>query len=83
MAVVGTLAAKDLGSSVGTNLALFKQDTGLDPLAIGPGHLRAALMAADRVMVPDGDKCLTWSHISRGRTRRADKFTSHELARTV
>ena len=39
--------------SVGANLAW----PGLDLLLVGPGHLRAALLAADRVVVPDRD---TW-----------------------
>ena len=56
VAVVARLATRDLRSSVGTNLALLRQKTGLDPLVIGPGHLRTALLAKDRVVVPDRDK---------------------------
>ena len=56
VAVVARLAARDLRSSVGTNLALLQRETGLDPWVIGAGHLRAALLAADKVVVPDVDK---------------------------
>ena len=56
VAVVARLAARDLRSSVGANLALLQWETGLDPWAIGPGHLRAALVAKDIVVVPDVDK---------------------------
>ena len=56
VAVVARLAARDLRSSVGTNLALLRQETGLDPWVIGPGHLQTALLAKDRVVVPDRDK---------------------------
>ena len=56
VAVVARLAARDLRSSVGTNLALLRQETGLDPWVVGPGHLRTALLAKDRVVVPDRDK---------------------------
>jgi hypothetical protein len=55
VAVVARLAARDLRSSVGANLALIRRETGLDPWAAGPGHLRAALLAADRVEVPESD----------------------------
>ena len=56
VAVVARLAARDLRSSVGANLALIRRETGLDPWAVGPGNLRAALLAADRVEVPEGDE---------------------------
>ena len=56
VAVVARLAARDLRSSVGTNLALLQRETGLDPWVIGAGHLRAALLGADKVVVPDVDK---------------------------
>ena len=56
VAVVARLAARDLRSSMGTNMALLRQETGLDPWVIGPGHLRTALLAKDRVVVPDRDK---------------------------
>ena len=50
------MLARDLRSSVGSNLALLRQETGLDPWVIGPGHLQTALLAKDRVVVPDRDK---------------------------
>ena len=56
VAVVARLAARDLCSSVGTNLALLQRETGLDPWVVGPGHLQAALLAKERVEVPDRDK---------------------------
>ena len=54
--VVARLAARDLRSSVGANLDLIQRQTGLDPWAAGPGQLRAALLAADTVAVPETDK---------------------------
>ena len=54
--VVARLAARDLRSSVGANLDLIQRQTGLDPWAAGPGQLRAALLAADSVAVPEVDK---------------------------
>ena len=56
VAVVARVAARDLCSSVSTNLALLWQETGLDQWVIGPGHLRTALLAKNRVVVPDRDK---------------------------
>ena len=56
VAVVARLAARDLRSSVGTNLALLQRETGLDPWVVGPGHLRAVLLDKARVVVPDQDK---------------------------
>ena len=56
VAVVARLAARDVRSSVGANLALIRRETGLDPWAVGPGHLRAALLEADRVEVPPGEE---------------------------
>ena len=56
VSVVARLAARDLCSSVGANLDLIQRQTGLDPWAAGPGQLRAALLAADSVAVPEVDK---------------------------
>ena len=53
---VAVVAARDLRSSVGTNLALLQRETGLDPWVVGPGHLRAVLLDKARVVVPDQDK---------------------------
>ena len=49
------LAARDLRSSLGSNLALVREETGLDPWVAGRAELRAALEAADRAPVPQLD----------------------------
>ena len=49
--VVAMLAARDLRSNLGSNLALVKEVTGLDPWVAGRGQLRTALEAADRRVV--------------------------------
>ena len=41
---------------MGANLALFSRETGLDPWVAGPGQLKAALLAAGTVVVPQLDK---------------------------
>ena len=53
---VAVVAGRDLLSSVATNLALLQRETGLDPWLVGLGHLQAALLAKERVEVPDRDK---------------------------
>ena len=53
--VVALLAARDLRSNIGANLALLRDVTGLDPWAVAPSRLRAALEEADRVEVPISD----------------------------
>ena len=53
--VVALLAARDIRSSVGANLALVRAETGLDPWVAGRGELQAALQAADRAPVPQQD----------------------------
>jgi hypothetical protein len=53
--VAALLAARDLRSTLGSNLAEVRQVTGLDPWVAGRGELRAALEAADRVEVPQLD----------------------------
>ena len=55
--VAALLAARDLRSNLGSNLALVREVSGLDPWVAGRAHLRAALEAADRVPVPQQD---TW-----------------------
>ena len=56
MTVVALLAARDLRSSLGSNLALLvREETGLDPWVVGRWELRAALEAADRAPVPQLD----------------------------
>ena len=53
--VVALLAARDLRSNLGANLALVHQETGLDPWVAGRGELHDALVAADRAPVPQQD----------------------------
>ena len=53
--VVARLAARDLRSSLGANLALVREETGLDPWVARKGELRAALDAADLAPVPQLD----------------------------
>ena len=55
VAVVARLAARDIRSSVGNNLAVLRDRTGLDPWTVAPGRLRAALTAAGRAEVPEQD----------------------------
>ena len=51
------LAARDIRSPVGSNLALLRQESGgLDPWTCSPGQLRAALLKSQTVPVPDGDR---------------------------
>ena len=52
------LAARDIRSPVGSNLALLRKESGgLDPWTCSPGQLRAALVKSEAVPVPDED---TW-----------------------
>ena len=53
--VAALLAARDLRSNLGSNLALVRAVSGLDPWVAGRAHLQAALEAADRVPVPQQD----------------------------
>ena len=53
--VAALLAARDLRSSVGSNLDLLRKETGLDPWTCSPGQLRAALVQAEEVSVPPED----------------------------
>ena len=53
--VVALLAARDLRSSLGANLALVREETGLDPWVAGRGELQAALVAAELAPVPQLD----------------------------
>ena len=60
--VVALLAARDLRSSLGSNLALVREETGLDPWVAGRAELRAALeedhlteQVADRFTRPSGE----------------------------
>ena len=53
--VVALLAARDIRSNLGANLALVREETGLDPWVAGRTELRAALEAADLAPVPQQD----------------------------
>ena len=53
--VAALLAARDIRSSVGSNLALLGEETGLDPWTCPTGQLRAALTHAEEVSVPAED----------------------------
>ena len=55
VAVMALLAARDLRSSLGSNLALVREVSGLNPWVAGRANLWAALEAADRVPVPQQD----------------------------
>lgn len=55
VAVVALMAARDLRSNLGSNLAEVKKMTGLDPWTAGRGELRLALDAAVRREVPEAD----------------------------
>ena len=55
VAVVALLAARDMRSSLGSNLALVRQESGLDPWRESLARLRAALEVADQVPVPQQD----------------------------
>ena len=68
------------------NLALIFRETGLDPWASGPGHLVAALLAADRVEVPTEEEwrlLAEWlqAHYS-AYTSGAHRLGSGQLVRT-
>ena len=50
------LAARDLRSPVGSNLALLRKETGgLDPWTAGPGQLKRALLQSEAKPVPTQD----------------------------
>ena len=50
------VAARDIRSSVGANLAVLKEDTGLDPWTCSAGQLRGALNQAEKCPVPAADR---------------------------
>ena len=84
--VAALLAARDLRSSLGSNLALLREESGLDPWTCSPGHLRAALQLADEVPVPEEDAwCVpyTWrlleqrlQHYYSGNTEEEEQVQS-------
>ena len=53
--VVALLAARDIRSNLGKNLALVRKATGLDPWVASTGQLRSALERAERREVPKAD----------------------------
>ena len=53
--VVALLAARDIRSNLGKNLALVRKATGLDPWVASTGQLRSALGRAERREVPKAD----------------------------
>ena len=54
--VTARLAARDLQSSVGSNLALLQEESGsLDPWTVSPGQLRAALLWTEAEPVREED----------------------------
>ena len=55
--VATRLAARDLRSSLGSNLSLLQEETGLNPWTVSPGQLKAALLQAEAATVPDDS---TW-----------------------
>ena len=54
--VISRLAARDIRSNLGSNLALLRENTGLDPWVVSPGHLRQELMSQEVAPVPAGDE---------------------------
>ena len=58
------LAARDLRSSIGSNLAVFREESGLTPWTYSMGQLRAALMLAEEVPAPPED---AWRVLYTGR----------------
>lgn len=54
--VVALLAARDIRSSLGSNLAMIQEETGLDPWVASREELWVSLEAANRVPVPPLDK---------------------------
>ena len=54
--VVTLLAARDLRSNLGSNLALVRESTGLDPWQAGSKQVKAALQVAHRAAVPPQDR---------------------------
>ena len=68
------LAARDIRSPVGSNLALLRKESGgLDPWTCSPGQLKAALVKSEAVPVPDAD---TWRlpYLRRLLTERTNHY---------
>ena len=53
--VAALLAARDVRSSVGANLALLREETKLDPWTCSSGQLRGALGQAEKCAIPAAD----------------------------
>ena len=54
--MLALLGARDIRSSLGSNLALIREMTGLDPWVAGRGQLRAALESVETREVPSQDE---------------------------
>ena len=54
--LVALLSARDIRSSLGSNLTLLRDETGLDPWVVSPGQLKQALIDAEKVEVPSNDE---------------------------
>ena len=73
------LAARDIRSPVGSNLALLRKESGgLDPWTCSPGQLRAALVKSEAVPVPDED---TWRlpYLRRLLTERINHYYTGDV----
>lgn len=55
VSVVARLVARDIRTSLGSNLALIRRETGLDPWTVGRGHLCQVLKEKAKVKVPEGE----------------------------
>ena len=49
------LAARDIRSTLGSNLALLREITGPDPWVVSPAHLEEQLVSSEEVPVPAED----------------------------
>ena len=56
VSVVASLAARDVRSNLGANLALIRRETGLDPWVVGPCQLKQALESAELADIPETDR---------------------------
>ena len=53
--VVALITAREICSNLGANMALVREEMGLDPWVAGRGELGAAVEAANRALVPQQD----------------------------
>ena len=54
--IVSRLAARDMRSTLRSNLALLREETGLDPWIVSPAHLRRELISAETSSIPAEDQ---------------------------